>query len=206
MKKLILRLLVVILSVYVAGSIYPLFASSDHAPPPSAPAPPPPTAPSGPAQIDTKLQAPPASAPRDYGDEGCCGGGGGPATPAEPPKPGDSILQGIELVGRQYDDKGFEAKAGVDAAYNAARQILVARIMAKGETANYEQEIAGIDAGIKAGKANHYRKIDRLVKKAKANASAKFLGAKVPDDATSSYEIEAAVPSVNSLVRELSGK
>jgi hypothetical protein len=91
-------------------------------------------------------------------------------------------------------------------AYNAARQILVARIMAKGETANSKQEIAGIDAGIRAGKANHYRKIDRLVKKAKANASAKFLGAKVPDDATSSYDIEAAIPSVDSLVRKLSGK
>lgn len=199
MKKLTLRLLAVILSVYLAGSVIPLFATQQQAPPapPSAP-------PSGPAQIDMKLPAPAPLAPRDYGDEGCCGGGGGPATPAEAPKPGDSVLQGMDLVGRQYDDKGDEAKKGVDAAYNQARRVLVDRIMAKGETANYEQEIAGIDAGIAAGKARHYRNIDRLVKKAKANASAKFLGAKVPDDATSSYDIEAAVPSVSSLVRELS--
>jgi hypothetical protein len=199
MTKLILRLLAVILSVYLAGSIYPLFASSDH-----APAPPPPAPPSGPAQVDTKLQVPPPSAPRDYGDEGCCGGGGGPATPAETPKTGDSVLQGMDLVGRQFDSKGEEAKKGVDEAYSQARRVLVGRIMAKGETAHYEQEIAGIDAGIAAGKASHYRKIDQLVRKAKANATAKFLGAKVPDDATSSYDIEAAVPSVNSLVRELS--
>jgi hypothetical protein len=204
MQKLILRLLAVILLVYAAGSVAPLFATQQQAPPPS-PAPPPAPPPSGPAQVDTKLQAPPPSAPRDYGDHGCCGGGGGPATPPEPAKPGESTLQGLELVGRQFDSKGEDAKKDVDAAYAQARKVLVDRIMAKGETANYQQEIAGVDAGIAAGKARHYRNIDRLVKKAKANASARFLGAKVPDDATSSYDIEAAVPSVNSLVRELSG-
>jgi len=65
MKKLILRLLVLILSVYLAGSIYPLLAHEaghTHAPAPApAPAPPaPPTpAPAGPSMLDTKASAPP---------------------------------------------------------------------------------------------------------------------------------------------------
>jgi hypothetical protein len=60
MKKLIFRLLVLILSVYLAGSIYPLLAHEHghtHAPAP-APAPTPPTAPtpppSSPAGLDAK--------------------------------------------------------------------------------------------------------------------------------------------------------
>ena len=79
MKKLILRLLAVILSVYLVGSIYPLFATEgghSHGPAPSGPAPPPPpppspTAPSAPAMLDTKgppLQPPP---PPASGGGGC---------------------------------------------------------------------------------------------------------------------------------------
>jgi hypothetical protein len=202
MKKLIPRLFVVILSIYVTGSVVPLFATQQPAPPPA----PPPAPTGGPpaAQVDTKLPGPAPTRPQDYGGDGCCGGGGGPSRVEEPAKPGDSVLQGMDFVRRQFEDKGDQAKAAVDAAYNQARAVLVRQIMAKGETKHYEQEIAGIDAGIAAGKARHYRNIDRLVKKAKTNATAKILGAKVPDDATSSYDIEAAVPSVDSLVRELS--
>jgi hypothetical protein len=64
-KKLILRLLVLILSVYLAGSIYPILAHEPghtHAPAPApAPAPPAPPAPAptGPSMLDTKTAAPP---------------------------------------------------------------------------------------------------------------------------------------------------
>ena len=60
MKKLIFRLLVLILSVYLAGSIYPLLAHEaghTHAPAPApTPTPPaaPPTAPASPAGLDNK--------------------------------------------------------------------------------------------------------------------------------------------------------
>ena len=300
MKKLIFRLLVVILSIYVAGSVFPLLASSDHAPAPRAPAPPPPA--SGSAQIDTKLPGPAMSSPRDYGGEGCCGGGGGPAKPAEPSKPGDSLIAGMDQIGGQYDQKGAEAKADVDAAYTAAEQAATAKLKAKynadkilkpldnankrivdieslyGELdhsrgmvnkrkqevsnyqqkydedliaktvyytplqnaktelkeaeiayadklaelqglksqkkfleeqksqklAGYEKEVAQLKGAVAAGKAKRHRAIDATVKKAKANAISKVLGAKIPEGSTSSQDIEAAVPSVGSLIKELS--
>jgi hypothetical protein len=81
LKKLVLRLFVLILLVYVAGSIYPLFAHEvghSHGPAPApAPAPPPPPAPtpvpSAPSMLDTKgPQLPPPSAVNSGG--GGCGG------------------------------------------------------------------------------------------------------------------------------------
>jgi hypothetical protein len=80
MKKLILRLLVLILSVYVAGSIYPLLAHEaghSHGPAPApAPAPPPPApapAPAAPPMLDTKgPQLPPAPPPQSSGGGGGC--------------------------------------------------------------------------------------------------------------------------------------
>jgi hypothetical protein len=76
MKKLILRLLAVILSVYLAGSIYPLFATEgghSHGPAPSTPPPPPPppTAPSAPPMLDTKGPQLPPPPPREVGGGGC---------------------------------------------------------------------------------------------------------------------------------------
>jgi hypothetical protein len=76
MKKLILRLLVVILSVYATGSIYPLFATEgghSHGPAPSGPAPPPPPPPSSPAMVDTKQPefGPRMSPPPEPGGGGC---------------------------------------------------------------------------------------------------------------------------------------
>jgi hypothetical protein len=77
MKKLTLRLLTLILSVYVAGSIYPLLAHEPcptHAPAPTRPAVPPaapPTKPASPAGVDSKtapLRPPPSLAP---GERGC---------------------------------------------------------------------------------------------------------------------------------------
>ena len=72
------------------------------------------------------------------------------------------------------------------------------------QKADYKQEAARIDAAIEAGKAKHYRAIDVTVKKAKTNAISKVLGAKIPEGSTSSYDIEASVPSVGSLIKELS--
>jgi hypothetical protein len=80
MKKLIIRLLAVILSVYLAGSIYPLFATEgghSHGPTPSTPMPPPPppappaTVPSAPPQLDTKMPPLSPPPPRDIGGGGC---------------------------------------------------------------------------------------------------------------------------------------
>jgi hypothetical protein len=77
MQKLILRLLAVILSLYVVGSIYPLFATEwghSHGPAPSGPPPPPPSpppTPTAPPMLDTKtppLAPPPPQAP---GEGGC---------------------------------------------------------------------------------------------------------------------------------------
>lgn len=92
MKKLILRLLVVILSVFLAGTLYPLFAtegghSHGPAPGPAPPPPPPPTAPtapSAPPMLDTKwsqLQPPPPQGPATM-DAGC--GGATQPTPSQP--------------------------------------------------------------------------------------------------------------------------
>jgi hypothetical protein len=114
-------------------------------------------------------------------------------------------MGGLEYVGKQFDYKGEKAKASVDSAYNQAREILIDRLRAKGGR-NLDQSVASIDAAIAAGKARDKRKIDSLVRKAKANATTKFLGGKVPDDATSSYDIEAAVPTRDMILRELSPK
>jgi hypothetical protein len=96
MKKLILRLLALILSVYVAGSIYPLLAHEaghSHAPAPApAPAPPPPAptpVPSGPAMVDTKGPgvplAPPPSTTTSRSPCDSTGSTGRPmSTPTEP--------------------------------------------------------------------------------------------------------------------------
>jgi hypothetical protein len=88
MKTLILRLLVVVLSIYVAGSVLPLFATQQQAPPA-----PPPSAPSGSPQLDTKMAGLQAGPPgSSYGGGGCggggCGGSSGPShmTPS-PPSP-----------------------------------------------------------------------------------------------------------------------
>jgi hypothetical protein len=69
MKKLTLRLLVLILSVYLAGSIYPLLAHEVGHPPAPAPAPapapprPPAPVPSAPSMLDTKGGPPPTLTP-----------------------------------------------------------------------------------------------------------------------------------------------
>ena len=298
MKKLTFRLFAVILSIYVAGSVVPLFATQQPAP--SAPAPPPPPPSSGPAQIDTKLSGPAPSGPRDYGGEGCCGGGGGATTPGEAP-----LTSAMDQIGVEYDQKGDEAKAKVDAAYSEARRVLLNQTAAKydpekinkeldavngqinavksrldpidseqhelrsikgvkqwrgpesgvfgllhdaernkewnkwnqrdedlekqaaplrqelakleakkaeltkqltaiTQKADYKQEAARIDAAIAAGKAKRYGAINATVNKAKTNAISKALGAKIPEGSTSSYDIEASVPSVGSLIKELS--
>jgi hypothetical protein len=82
MKKLVLRLLALVLSVYLVGSIYPLFATEwghSHGPAPSGPPPPPPppapTTPSAPPMLDTKAPQLPPPPPRD---SGAGGGGCGP--------------------------------------------------------------------------------------------------------------------------------
>ena len=75
MKKLTFRLLAVILSIYLAGSILPLFASEgghSHTPTPSGPTPPPPPPPVGPVgppatqlggpQVQTTAPPPPDDA------------------------------------------------------------------------------------------------------------------------------------------------
>jgi hypothetical protein len=299
MKKLALRLLAVLLSVYLAGSVLPLFATQQPAPPPSTPASPS-TPPSGSPQLDSKLPPSHVAPPRDYGDEGCCGGGGGTSAPSEPAKPGAAELGGIEFVGQQLEDKGDAAKQEVNAAYSKARQILLDQVAAKynlretrselrdvkdkisalkkdlndvasaqsdvrltmrstelraemteltkteradhmklqdknnaltaeekrlrkelatledqkttlnnqinniTNNKDYAKEAARLDAAIAVGKAKRYQAIDAQVKKAKANAVSKFLGAKIPEGSTSSFDIMAVVPSVGSLVKELS--
>jgi len=307
MKKLILRLVILMLSVYLAGNIISLYASSGHAPAPSAPAPAPappaPAPPAAPPQIDAKSGGPQGGTPAlSPSGGGCCGGGGGTTTPSEPAKPGESVLSGMETIGNVYDGKGDEAKKAVDAAYSKARRILLDKVaakynpqkinreldavnaqiyelkskldpietetskigqkrynlsLAKGklepgwfdedrpawnklnardaelekqaapmrqeleklkakkaalekqltditQTEDYQKEAARIDAAIAAGKAKRYQAIDAQVKKAKTNAISKFMGAKIPEGSTSSYDIEASVPSVGSLVQELS--
>jgi hypothetical protein len=92
MKKLILRLLVLSLSVYLAGSIYPLLAHEPghtHAPAP-APAPPRPPAPvpTAPPMLDTRgpgLPSPPVSLTPTVTGGGC--GGATQPTPIEPAAP-----------------------------------------------------------------------------------------------------------------------
>ena len=70
--------------------------------------------------------------------------------------------------------------------------------------AGYEKEAAQLKSSLAASKAKHYAAINQLVRKAKANASAKFLGAKVPEGATSSYDIEAYnPPPVSAIVNEV---
>jgi hypothetical protein len=85
MKKLTLRLLVLILSVYLAGSIYPLLAhepcpgrSSAPPPPPARPAPPV-KVPEAPPMLDTKRQQGPPP-PLDTFGEPTTRGCGGPLT------------------------------------------------------------------------------------------------------------------------------
>jgi hypothetical protein len=89
MKKLILRLLVVILSYYVAGTIVPLFASEGgHTKPsttPAAPPPPPPAIAGGTAQLDNKLGPSQGVFPPPLGGGGCGGGGCGSSGVAESP-------------------------------------------------------------------------------------------------------------------------
>jgi hypothetical protein len=88
MKKLTLRLLVLILSVYLAGSIYPLLAHEaghSHAPAPApAPAPPPAPAPvpSAPPMLDTRAGPPPMLPPTSTPSSmGGCGGATQPTPP-----------------------------------------------------------------------------------------------------------------------------
>jgi hypothetical protein len=79
MKKLILRLLALVLSVYLAGSVYPLFATEGghwHGPAPSGPSPPPPPptpppTPSAPPMLDSRISQLPPPPPRDSGGGGC---------------------------------------------------------------------------------------------------------------------------------------
>jgi hypothetical protein len=119
MKKLTLRLLAVILSVCLAGSIYPLFAQQHtpgeggpaHTPgqppggTPSAgpPAPTPPPIAGGTAQLDTKFGASQGVLPSL--DSGGCGGGGcDTAPPPATPKP-----TGYLSDGRPYYGSGTSA-------------------------------------------------------------------------------------------------
>jgi hypothetical protein len=93
MRKLILRLLVVILFIYFAGSILPLFATvGGHGPassPPPAPVPPP-TTPSSPPMLDSK--APPLQPPLPRDPKG--GGCSPQATQTEPP-PREPLLEAV---------------------------------------------------------------------------------------------------------------
>jgi hypothetical protein len=95
MKKLTLRLLVLTLSVYLAGSIYPLLAHEHghtHAPAPApAPAPPRPPAPvpTSPAMLNTKGEPPPVLPPTPTPmSMGGCGG----ATQSAPIKPAEPVV------------------------------------------------------------------------------------------------------------------
>jgi len=107
MKKLILRLFMVMLSVYLLGAVISLYASEGHhAPAPSAPPPPPapvpsrPTpAPTGPPQMAQANSPPPATA-------GGCGGGGcgGQTLPSPPPVP--PTPTGYLADGRPYYGTG----------------------------------------------------------------------------------------------------
>jgi hypothetical protein len=83
MKRLVLRLFLIILSVWLAGSVCHLWATvGGHGPAPSTPPPTPPPKtpppPTSPPMLDTKVQGPPTSPPRDMGGGGC----GGAATPS----------------------------------------------------------------------------------------------------------------------------
>jgi hypothetical protein len=85
MQKLIFRLLVLILGVYLAGSIYPLLAHEvghSHAPPPARPpGPAPPVkAPEAPPMLDTKGPQIPPPPPLDTLGEPTTRGCGGPIT------------------------------------------------------------------------------------------------------------------------------
>ena len=108
MKKLILRLLAVILSVYLAGSVFPLLASSDHAPAPSAPAPPPPSTGGAPAPMlgggssGSGFGGPPSLGGGGCGGGGCGGGGPGLIAISQPP-PESSDAQDQEIANIKKD-------------------------------------------------------------------------------------------------------
>jgi hypothetical protein len=119
MRKLTLRLLTLILSVYVAGSIYPLLAHEPcptHAPAPTRPAVPPaapPTKPASPAGVDAKtppLRPPPSVAP---GEGGC-----GP----EGLKP--LIQADQELEDWKKEDFDFMAQQKIDQVKNQAKIVI----------------------------------------------------------------------------------
>lgn len=131
MKKLILRLLVVILSVYVAGSVYPLLASvGGHAPPSTpAPAPAPPPVTGGPPV--TQLGGPPPGSgfggPPSMGGGGCGGGGCGNSRVAESPvKPepeAEATTKAEEKTPEKPPKKGqVYAARGLDAAADAGTE------------------------------------------------------------------------------------
>jgi len=85
-KKLILRLVILMLSVYLGGSIISLYASEQHHAPAPAPAPAPPEPPpTAPPQIDTKLGIPQGGMPTPSLGGGGCGGGTTPPSPPAPP-------------------------------------------------------------------------------------------------------------------------
>ena len=108
MKKLTLRLLAVILSVYLAGSVFPLLASSDHAPAPSAPAPPPPSTGGAPAPMlgggssGSGFGGPPSLGGGGCGGGGCGGGGPGLIAISQPP-PESSDAQDQEIANIKKD-------------------------------------------------------------------------------------------------------
>jgi hypothetical protein len=118
MTRLCLRLLMVTLCLYLAGSVYPLFAtvgghgstsSPPPAPPPSAPPTPPP---SSPAQLGGGSSVPgaPPTLSSGYGGGGCGGGssgGSGVLATAPPPPPVDEIPppSGLQEKDAKYDPK-----------------------------------------------------------------------------------------------------
>jgi hypothetical protein len=81
MNRLFFRLAALILSLYVAGTVYPLFATvGGHGTAPSTPPPAPPPAappvPSAPAQLDSRTAPPPPPPSSDLGGGGCQGAAG----------------------------------------------------------------------------------------------------------------------------------
>lgn len=98
MKRLILRLFMVMLSVYLVGAVISLYASEGHhAPVPSAPPPPtpPPAAPTPPAPVPSRQTPSPTGPPQlartnfptSTTGSGCGGGCGGQTFPPTPPPP-----------------------------------------------------------------------------------------------------------------------
>jgi hypothetical protein len=156
MRKLILRLLAVILSVYLAGSIYPLFATEDghsHGPAPSGPPPPPPTTPSAPPMLDTKLPpGPQLSPPRDMGG-GCCGGATQP-TPSHPMVTESPPVTDVEQQQIQEQINQLEAQAatytGYADQYDRTADELAARVKS-GLTAGDDQWLESHTAATATG-------------------------------------------------------